>query len=32
MRKRAFINRDADAANDDPAFSARIRGGRPGFQ
>jgi hypothetical protein len=32
MRKRAFINRQADAAHDDPAFPERIRDGRPGFE
>jgi hypothetical protein len=32
MRKRAFINHDAEAAHTDPAFSDRIRDGRPGFE
>jgi hypothetical protein len=32
MRKRAFINHKAQAAYDDPAFSARIREGGPGFE
>lgn len=31
LKKRAYINPAARAANDDPQFSARIRDGRPGF-
>jgi hypothetical protein len=31
LRRRAFINAAARAAHDDPAFSERIREGRPGF-
>ena len=32
LKRRAYINPAAQAANDDPNFSARIRAGRPGFQ
>jgi hypothetical protein len=31
LKRRAYINPAAKAANDDPDFSARIRAGRPGF-
>ena len=31
LKKRAYINLAARAADADPQFSARIRGGRPGF-
>jgi hypothetical protein len=31
LKKRAYINPAARAANEDPQFSARIRDGRPGF-
>jgi hypothetical protein len=31
LKRRAYINPAAQAANDDPNFSARIRAGRPGF-
>ena len=31
LKQRAWINPAARAANDDPAFSARIRQQRPGF-
>jgi hypothetical protein len=31
LKKRAYINSAARAANADPQFSARIRAGRPGF-
>jgi Domain of unknown function (DUF4105) len=31
LKRRAYINPAARAANDDPDFSARIRAGRPGF-
>ncbi len=32
LKRRAYINPAAKAANDDPDFSARIREGRPGFE
>lgn len=32
LKRRAYINPVAQAANDDPNFSVRIRAGRPGFQ
>lgn len=32
LRPRAFLNEAAQAAHDDPAFSQRIREGRPGFE
>jgi hypothetical protein len=32
MRQRVFVNPTAQAAHDDPEFSARIRDGRPGFE